>query len=151
MYGGSVHNPAIVLAELIAGMHDENSHITLPGFYDSVRPISEQERVEMARLPMNDEAVKEITGVSMPYGEAGYTTAERIGARPTLDVNGMVSGFTGVGSKTVLPAFAMAKISMRLVRKRCTSSCASTSKNTRPRRYTGNLMPWPVAPRRYRI
>jgi acetylornithine deacetylase/succinyl-diaminopimelate desuccinylase-like protein len=110
-----VHNPAIVLAELIAGMHDANGHITLPGFYDSVRLLSAQERAELARLPMNDEAIKEITGVSQPYGEAGFTSAERIGARPTLDVNGMLSGFTGVGSKTVLPAMAMAKISMRLV------------------------------------
>jgi len=115
MYGGAVQNPAIALAEIIAGMHDREGHITLPGFYDSVRPLSEQERAELARLPMTDEIVREITGVPSPYGEAGYSSAERIGGRPTLDVNGMLSGFTGVGSKTVLPAQAMAKISMRLV------------------------------------
>jgi acetylornithine deacetylase/succinyl-diaminopimelate desuccinylase-like protein len=115
MYGGAVHNPAIVLAELVAGMHDGDGHITLPGFYESVRPLSAQERAELARLPMSDEMVREITGVPVTYGEAGYTSAERIGGRPTLDVNGMLSGFTGVGSKTVLPAMAMAKISMRLV------------------------------------
>jgi len=115
MYGGSVHNPAIVLAELIAGMHDAEGHITLPGYYDRVRPLTEQERAEFARLPLTDQSVKEITGVSVPYGEAGFTTAERIGGRPTLDVNGMLSGFTGTGGKTVLPAVAMAKISMRLV------------------------------------
>jgi acetylornithine deacetylase/succinyl-diaminopimelate desuccinylase-like protein len=115
MYGGSVHNPAIVLSELIAGMHDAEGHITLPGYYDSVRPLTEQERAEFARLPLTDDNVKQITGVSVPYGEAGFTTAERIGGRPTLDVNGMISGFTGTGAKTVLPAMAMAKISMRLV------------------------------------
>jgi acetylornithine deacetylase/succinyl-diaminopimelate desuccinylase-like protein len=115
VYGGAVHNPAIVLAELIAGMHDAEGRINLPGFYESVRPLSEQERAEIARIPMTDEIVKEITGVPVPYGEAGFTTAERIGARPTLDVNGMLSGFTGVGQKTVLPAYAMAKISTRLV------------------------------------
>jgi len=115
MYGGAVHNPAIVLAELIAGMHDTDGRIALPGFYDSVRSLSEQERAEIARIPMGDEVVMEITGVPVTYGEAGFTTAERIGARPTLDVNGMISGFTGVGQKTVLPATAMAKISTRLV------------------------------------
>lgn len=115
MYGGAVHNPAIVLAELVAGMHDTQGRITLPGFYDSVRALSAQEREELARLPMNDEILMEITGVPAPYGEAGFTTSERIGARPTLDVNGMLSGFTGPGQKTVLPAWAMAKISMRLV------------------------------------
>lgn len=115
VYGGAVHNPAIVLAELIAGMHDTDGRIALPGFYDSVRSLSEQERAEIARIPMGDEVVMEITGVPVTYGEAGFTTAERIGARPTLDVNGMISGFTGVGQKTVLPATAMAKISTRLV------------------------------------
>jgi len=114
-FGGGVHNPAIVLAQLIAGMHDERGHITLPGFYDRVRPLSELERAEFARLPITDESVKQVTGVPAVYGEAGFTSAERISARPTLDVNGMLSGFTGAGSKTVLPAKAMAKISMRLV------------------------------------
>lgn len=115
VFGGAVHNPAIVLAELIAGMHDQNGRITLPGFYDRVRELSPEERAELARLPITDDSVKAVTGVPAVYGEAGYSTVERIGARPTLDVNGFLSGFVGEGSKTVLPARAMAKISMRLV------------------------------------
>lgn len=115
LYGGAVHNPAIVLAELIAGMHDADGRITLPGFYDRVRELAAEERAELARLPVTSAAVKSLTGVPEVYGEAGYATVERIGARPTLDVNGLLSGFVGEGSKTVLPAKAMAKISMRLV------------------------------------
>jgi len=115
LFGGSVHNPAQVLCELIAGMHDDQGRVTLPGFYDSVRELSQEERAELARLPHGDEFVLEQTGVPELYGEAGYTSVERIGARPTLEVNGLLSGFTGAGSKTVLPSKAMAKISMRLV------------------------------------
>jgi acetylornithine deacetylase/succinyl-diaminopimelate desuccinylase-like protein len=115
VFGGAVHNPANVLAKLIAGMHDENGHITLPGFYNRVRPLSEQERGELARLPVNAEMLKQMTGAPELFGEAGFSPVEQIGARPTLDVNGMLSGFTGAGSKTVLPAYAMAKISTRLV------------------------------------
>jgi acetylornithine deacetylase/succinyl-diaminopimelate desuccinylase-like protein len=89
--------------------------VTLPGYYDSVRPLSQEEREELARLPMDDEFYKQAAGVETLYGEAGYTPGERIGARPTLEVNGLLSGFTGEGSKTVLPSWAMAKISMRLV------------------------------------
>ena len=115
LFGGAIHNPAQVLCELIAGMHDDQGRVTLPGFYDSVRAVDPEERAELARLPHGDEFVLEQTGVSMLYGEAGYTSAERIGARPTLEVNGLLSGFTGIGPKTVLPSKAMAKISMRLV------------------------------------
>ncbi len=115
IYGGAVHNPAIVLAELVAGMHDRDGRITLPGFYDRVRELPAEERAELARLPITDEKTKALTGVPEVYGEKGYTTVERIGARPTLDVNGFLSGFVGEGSKTVLPAKAMAKVSMRLV------------------------------------
>jgi acetylornithine deacetylase/succinyl-diaminopimelate desuccinylase-like protein len=114
-FGGAVHNPAIVLAELIAGMHDKKGRITLPGFYDQVRNLSEQERAELARSPVTDDDLKRMTGVPEVYGEEGFSSAERTGACPTLDVNGMLSGFTGEGQKTVLPAKAMAKISMRLV------------------------------------
>jgi len=114
-FGGAVHNPAQVLCELIAGMHDANGHVTLPGFYDKVRVLSKEERVELARIPISDEAWQEMTGTKLLYGEKGFTTVERIGGRPTLEVNGFLSGFTGEGSKTVLPAKAMAKISMRLV------------------------------------
>jgi acetylornithine deacetylase/succinyl-diaminopimelate desuccinylase-like protein len=115
LFGGSVHNPAQVLCELIAGMHDENGHITLPGFYDKVRVLSDEERAELARIPVTDEIWRKTAGISHLYGEKGFTTVERLGARPTLEVNGLLSGFTGEGSKTVLPAKAMAKISTRLV------------------------------------
>jgi acetylornithine deacetylase/succinyl-diaminopimelate desuccinylase-like protein len=115
IFGGSLHNPAQVLCDLISGMHDENGHITLPGFYDKVRPLSSEERTELAQMPQSDEGRQKMTGVPQLHGEKGYTTLERLGARPTLEVNGLVSGFAGDGIKTVLPAKAMAKISMRLV------------------------------------
>jgi acetylornithine deacetylase/succinyl-diaminopimelate desuccinylase-like protein len=115
LFGGAVHNPAQVLCELIAGMHDAQGRITLPGYYDSVLPISVEERAEFARLPMNEAYYLEQTGAPALFGEAGYAPVERVGGRPTLEVNGLLSGFTGEGSKTVLPAMAMAKISMRLV------------------------------------
>lgn len=115
MFGGSVHNPAQALCELIAGMHDRDGRITLPGFYDRVRPLDQAERRELARLPINDSFYLEQTGAPVLYGEADYTTVERVGGRPTLEINGLLSGFTGEGTKTVLPAHAMAKISMRLV------------------------------------
>lgn len=115
LFGGAVHNPAQVLCELIAGMHDAEGRVTLPGFYDSVRPISADERAELARLPFGDDYYLQQTGAPALSGELGYTVIERLGARPTLEVNGLLSGFTGEGSKTVLPAKAMAKISCRLV------------------------------------
>lgn len=115
VFGGLVHNPAIALAELISGMHDSNGRITLPGFYDKVRELSEEERLELARIPTDDAFFLEKTGAPGLAGEQGYTAIERAGARPTLDVNGLLSGFTGAGSKTVIPSKAMAKISMRLV------------------------------------
>jgi len=115
IFGGAVHNPAQVLCELIAGMHDENGRVTLPGYYDSVRSLDDKERAELARLPLDETFYLEQTGAPELFGETGYTAYERVGARPTLEVNGLLSGFTGEGSKTVLPAKAMAKISMRLV------------------------------------
>jgi acetylornithine deacetylase/succinyl-diaminopimelate desuccinylase-like protein len=115
VFGGSILNPAQALCELIAGMHDADGHITLPGFYDKVRPIEPDERAEIARLPIDDEYYLKNTGAPALYGEVGYSTLERIGARPTLEVNGLYSGFIGEGAKTVLPAWAMAKISTRLV------------------------------------
>jgi len=115
VFGGSILNPAQALCELIAGMHDSDGRITLPGFYDKVRPLDPEERAELARLPIDDDFYLKNTGSPALYGEAGYTTIERIGARPTLEVNGLYSGFTGEGAKTVLPAWAMAKISTRLV------------------------------------
>ncbi|HMK08944.1 MAG TPA: M20/M25/M40 family metallo-hydrolase, partial [Anaerolineales bacterium] len=115
MFGGAVDNPAIVLAQVIAGMRDSQGHVTLPGFYDDVRPLGEDERRELARLPQPDEWWLGQTGAPRLFGEEGFTVNERVMGRPTLDVNGFLSGFTGVGSKTVLPGHAMAKISMRLV------------------------------------
>lgn len=115
VFGGSIHNPAQALCELIAGMHDDQGHVTLPGFYDKVRPLDPAERAEMARLPLDDEYYLKNTGSPKVWGEEGYTSAERVGARPTLEVNGLYSGFIGEGTKTVLPSWAMAKISCRLV------------------------------------
>lgn len=114
-YGGVVANPAQVLCELIAGMHDADGHVTLPGFYDRVRPIDPEERKELARLPIDDQYYLDGTGAKSLRIEKGYTSLEAIGARPTLEVNGFLSGFTEEGSKTVIPAKAMAKISTRLV------------------------------------
>lgn len=115
LFGGVVHNPAQALTELIAGMHDEDGRVTLPGFYDDVLPLEEEERQELSRLPVDEGFFLEQTGVNKLWGEEEYTAVERVGARPTLEINGLYSGFIGEGSKTVLPAYAMAKISTRLV------------------------------------
>ncbi|MBI3536025.1 MAG: M20/M25/M40 family metallo-hydrolase, partial [Chloroflexi bacterium] len=115
VFGGSVHNPAQVLAELIAGMHDANGRVTLPGFYKKVRALSKKERAELARTPFSEKDWLAMMGAPQLYGEKKFTTRERTGTRPTLEVNGLLSGFTGEGAKTVLPAKAMTKISMRLV------------------------------------
>ncbi len=115
VYGGAVENPANVLARLIAGLHDENHRITIPGFYDNVRPLTEEERRMFRALPFDEKAWMEEIGVSAVRTEAGYSILEAITARPTLDVNGLWGGYQGKGAKTVLPAKAGAKISMRLV------------------------------------
>jgi acetylornithine deacetylase/succinyl-diaminopimelate desuccinylase-like protein len=115
VFGGIIHNPATALCEIIAGMHDQDNRVNLPGFYDKVRPISKEESQELARLPLNDEYYLQQTGSPEIYKEKGFTSTEAVGARPTLDVHGLLSGFTGSGSKTVIPSWAMAKISMRLV------------------------------------
>lgn len=115
LFGGTVHNPAQALIELIAGMHDKDGRVTLPGFYDRVRPISKEEHEDFTRLPVDDQFFLDQTKVPALWGEPEFLPAERTGARPTLEVNGFLSGFTGEGSKTVLPAWAMAKISCRLV------------------------------------
>jgi len=115
VFGGVVYNPAQALSLLVAGMHDHQGRVTLPGFYDRVRPLAPEERDEFARLPLDEDYFLKQTGATELWGEAGFTPAERVGARPTLDVNGLYSGFTGKGSKTVIPAWAMGKISMRLV------------------------------------
>lgn len=114
-YGGAVVNPANALATILAGLRDERGRATVPGFYDAVREMTGPERADLARLPMDDEAVRVDVGATELGGEEGFTTLERLWYRPTLDVNGLLSGFTGEGSKTVLPGSAMAKVSMRLV------------------------------------
>ncbi len=115
VYGGAVANPATILCQLIAAMHDENNHITIPGFYDDVITVSDADRAEMAKAPFSEEAYKKDLGIAETWGEKGYSTVERTSIRPTLEVNGIWGGYIGEGSKTVLPSKANAKISMRLV------------------------------------
>src|SRR5690554_4754660 len=115
VYGGAVANPAIILAKMIASLHDENNHITIPGFYDDVVTLSEEERIALNKAPFDIQEYKEDLGIEDVWGEKGYTTLERTGIRPTLEVNGIWGGYTGEGAKTVLPSKASAKISMRLV------------------------------------
>ncbi len=115
VYGGAVANPATILAKLIASMHDENNHITIPGFYDDVIELTEKEREMLNRAPYNESDYKFDLKVDDLWGEKGYTTVERTGTRPTLEVNGIWGGYIGEGAKTVLPSKAFAKISMRLV------------------------------------
>ncbi len=114
-FGGALANPAFVLAQMLAQMKDRGGHIKVPGFYDDVVALTEEERQAWATLPFNEKKYKKDFGIPKLHGETGYTTLERTWARPTLEVNGLLSGFTGEGAKTVLPAVAMAKVSMRLV------------------------------------
>lgn len=114
-FGGSVHNPIQALAEMIAGLHDANGKVTIPGFYRDVRPLSKKERAAFKKLPWSDRNYAKDLGVKQLYGEKGYTSLERLWARPTLECNGIWGGFTGEGAKTVLPSKASAKISMRIV------------------------------------
>jgi acetylornithine deacetylase/succinyl-diaminopimelate desuccinylase-like protein len=115
VYGGAVANPATILAKLIASMHDENNRITIPGFYDDVLELSVEEREMLNKAPYNENEYKIDLKVNELWGEKGYTTIERTGTRPTLEVNGIWGGYIGEGAKTVLPSKAYAKISMRLV------------------------------------
>ena len=115
VYGGAVANPITILAKMIASCHDENNHITIPGFYDDVVEATEEERALMAKAPFDEEEYKQDLGVQELWGENGYTTNERTGIRPTLEINGIWGGYTGEGAKTVLPSKATAKISARLV------------------------------------
>ncbi|MCT8339063.1 dipeptidase [Flavobacteriaceae bacterium TK19130] len=115
LYGGAVANPINVLTKMIASLHDENKHITIPGFYDTVEELSTEERAKMAEAPFDKEAYKKALDIDDVYGEEGFTTNERNSIRPTLDVNGIWGGYIGEGAKTVIPSKAFAKISMRLV------------------------------------
>ncbi len=114
-FGGTIHNPAQALTELLAGMHDKNGKVTLPNFYEKVRKLSKKEREDFKRVAPSNKALLELTGAPALWGEPQFTPGERTGARPTLEINGMISGFTGQGAKTIIPAWAMAKISCRLV------------------------------------
>ncbi|ADY29436.1 MULTISPECIES: dipeptidase [Cellulophaga] len=115
LYGGAVANPINILTKMISSLHDENNHITIPGFYDNVEELSAEERAEMAKAPFSLENYKKALDINAVYGEKGYTTNERNSIRPTLDVNGIWGGYTGEGAKTVIASKAYAKISMRLV------------------------------------
>jgi acetylornithine deacetylase/succinyl-diaminopimelate desuccinylase-like protein len=114
-YGGAVHNPIHALAEMIAGLHDSQGRITIPGFYDRVQVLTPAERAGLARLPFDRHAWLREAGITTDWGEPEYSIVERTTARPTLDVNGIWGGYTQPGAKTVLPSKAFAKISMRLV------------------------------------
>ncbi|MEN8138493.1 MAG: dipeptidase [Bacteroidota bacterium] len=115
LYGGAVANPINILSKMISQLHDENMHITIPGFYDGALELSNEERAEMAKAPFSLEEYKKSLDINDVHGENGYTTYERATIRPTLDVNGIWGGYIGEGSKTIIPSKASAKISMRLV------------------------------------
>jgi len=115
VYGGAVANPITILSKMIAACHDENNHITIPGFYDDVIESTASERAKMAEAPFDLNEFKQDLGIANVWGEKGYSTNERTGIRPTLEVNGIWGGYTGEGAKTVLPSKAFAKISCRLV------------------------------------
>src|SRR5687768_11810734 len=114
-FGGAVANPNMVLAQILAQMKDRSGRIKIPGFYDDVRDLKEEERQQWKRLPFNERRYAKELGAPKLLGETGYSTLERVWARPTFEVNGLLGGFTGEGAKTVIPAVAMAKVSMRLV------------------------------------
>jgi acetylornithine deacetylase/succinyl-diaminopimelate desuccinylase-like protein len=114
-FGGAVANPAFVLAQILNQMKDRGGRVKIPGFYDNVRPLRDEERAEFAKLPFNERRYRNELGAPKLFGERGYTTLERVWGRPTFEINGLLSGFTDAGAKTVIPAVAMAKVSMRLV------------------------------------
>jgi acetylornithine deacetylase/succinyl-diaminopimelate desuccinylase-like protein len=114
-FGGAVANPAMVLSQILAQMKDRGGRVKIPGFYDDVRPLSDEERAAWKALPFNERRFKKDLAAPRLFGESGYSTLERLWGRPTFDVNGLLSGFTGEGAKTVIPATATAKVSMRLV------------------------------------
>ncbi|HEV8194085.1 MAG TPA: M20/M25/M40 family metallo-hydrolase, partial [Ktedonobacterales bacterium] len=114
-WGGAVHNPALALIEILSKLHNPDHSIAVPGFYDDVVPLRPEERQELAKNALTDEQTKHTTHVPATWGETEYTLRERVTARPTLEINGLLSGWTGAGPKTIIPATAMAKVSSRLV------------------------------------
>ncbi|MEI7979794.1 MAG: dipeptidase [Bacteroidota bacterium] len=129
VYGGAIANPINILAKMIASMHDENNHITIPGFYDAVVELTEKERADLNLAPFDLEAYKKDLDISDVWGENGYTVYEKTGVRPTLDCNGIWGGYIGEGAKTVLPSKAYAKISMRLVPNQVSDKITNLFKN----------------------
>jgi succinyl-diaminopimelate desuccinylase len=115
IFGGSVDNPAMVLAQLLGPLRDAQGRVTVPGFYDDVKPLSAFEREQARRLPFEAEAYRKFLGVPALFGETGFTPLEQRAARPTLEINGLTSGYQGEGSKTIIPAWARAKLTLRLV------------------------------------
>jgi acetylornithine deacetylase/succinyl-diaminopimelate desuccinylase-like protein len=115
IFGGAVDNPAMALCQTLAQLRDKNGRITIPGFYDEVAPLSAYERKQLARLPHQDAAMSKFLGVPQLFGERGYTATERRSARPTVEINGLTSGYQGEGSKTIIPSWARAKLTFRLV------------------------------------
>jgi acetylornithine deacetylase/succinyl-diaminopimelate desuccinylase-like protein len=115
IFGGSVDNPAMALCQLLAKLRDKNGRITIPGFYNDVTPLTAYERKQLARLPGSDRAYQKFLGVPKLFGERGFTATEQRTARPTLEINGLTSGYQGEGSKTIVPAWARAKLTLRLV------------------------------------
>ncbi|MBL8126557.1 MAG: dipeptidase [Thermomicrobiales bacterium] len=114
-FGSAVHNPALALVEILSQLHNPDHSIAVPGFYDDVVPLTDAERAEIAKTDMSEEQLLSATGSPAPWGEAAFTIRERVSARPTLEINGLLSGWTGPGPKTIIPATAMAKVSCRLV------------------------------------
>jgi Acetylornithine deacetylase/Succinyl-diaminopimelate desuccinylase and related deacylases len=123
VYGGAVANPITILAKMIATLHDEDNHITVPGFYDKVLNLTDAERQALNEAPFDLEEYKKDLNIQNVWGEKGYTTLERTGVRPTLELNGIWGGYTGESAKTVLPSKAFAKISMRLVPHQIQRNC----------------------------
>lgn len=115
LFGGSLDNPAMALSQMLAGLRDRRGRVAVPGFYDDVAPLSAFERKELARLPYNEKAYQKFLGVPQLFGERGYTATEQKTSRPTLEINGLTSGYQGEGSKTIIPSWARAKITCRLV------------------------------------
>lgn len=115
IYGGAVENPAMALCQILAKLRDENGRVTIPGFYDDVLPLTKVEKQHLARVPFNEKEFKKFLGVKELFGEKGYTVMERRSARPTIEINGLTSGYQGQGSKTIIPSVASAKLTFRLV------------------------------------
>jgi len=115
IFGGAVDNPAMALSQLLGKLRDKNGRVAIPGFYDDVAPLTAYERKEFSRLPTNDDKLRKLLGVKKLFGERGFTAMEQRSARPTFEINGLTSGYQGAGSKTIVPAWARAKITCRLV------------------------------------